>query len=82
MYSSRQKKTCKCKWTPRPPFLADRFSYIVTDLMWTNLQHLIARGPVHNDFSKYFCYQMLVRTNSDVPTMKHAITNPFNYSVA
>jgi hypothetical protein len=36
-------------------------SYIVTDLMWTNLQKLIARGPIENDFSKYFLYQILVR---------------------
>ncbi|KAJ5702335.1 mitogen-activated protein kinase HOG1 [Penicillium malachiteum] len=33
--------------------------YVVTELMWTNLQNLIARGPIHNDFSKYFTYQIL-----------------------
>ncbi|KAJ5116104.1 mitogen-activated protein kinase Hog1 [Penicillium angulare] len=33
--------------------------YIVTELMWTNLQQLIAKGPVHDDFAKYFTYQVL-----------------------
>ncbi|KAJ5668311.1 mitogen-activated protein kinase Hog1 [Penicillium maclennaniae] len=33
--------------------------YIVTDLMWTNLQRLIEKGPLDNDFSKYFLYQIL-----------------------
>ncbi|KAJ5930056.1 hypothetical protein N7466_005549 [Penicillium verhagenii] len=33
--------------------------YIVTDLMWTNLQVLIAKGPIHSDFSKCFIYQIL-----------------------
>ncbi|KAJ5549354.1 mitogen-activated protein kinase Hog1 [Penicillium frequentans] len=33
--------------------------YIVTDLMWTNLQVLIAKGPLHSDFAKCFLYQIL-----------------------
>lgn len=64
----------------------DHVSYIVTDLMWTNLQHLIARGPVHNDFSKYFGYQILVWTSESMLSLRLAnmvcvITNQLNYSV-
>ncbi|KAJ5623392.1 mitogen-activated protein kinase Hog1 [Penicillium lividum] len=33
--------------------------YIATDLMWTNMQVLIAKGPIHSDFAKYFIYQIL-----------------------
>ncbi|CAI7630579.1 unnamed protein product [Penicillium pancosmium] len=33
--------------------------YIVTELMWTNLQRLIDRGPMEDAFAKYFLYQIL-----------------------
>ncbi|KAJ5973227.1 Mitogen-activated protein kinase hog1 [Penicillium waksmanii] len=33
--------------------------YIVTELMWTNLQRLIDRGPMEDAFAKYFLYQTL-----------------------
>ncbi|KAJ5118940.1 mitogen-activated protein kinase Hog1 [Penicillium atrosanguineum] len=33
--------------------------YIVTELMWTNLQRIIGKGPIDNDFSKYFLYQIM-----------------------
>ncbi|KAJ5178867.1 mitogen-activated protein kinase sty1 [Penicillium capsulatum] len=33
--------------------------YIVTPLMWTNLQTLLAKGPIANEFTQYFLYQIL-----------------------
>lgn len=33
--------------------------YFVTELMWTNLQRLIERGPMEDAFARYFSYQIL-----------------------
>lgn len=48
---------------PRPPSgsSTDDSRYIVTPLMWTNLQSLLAKGPIANEFTQYFLYQILVR---------------------
>ena len=43
------------------PLLILILSYIVTELMWTNLQRLIERGPMEDAFARYFSYQILVR---------------------
>jgi hypothetical protein len=53
--------------------ISDR--YIVTDLMWTNLQKLIAKGPIENEFSRYFLYQILVRCK--LPFTRDMHTNNF-----
>lgn len=31
--------------------------------MWTNLQGLLDKGPIANEFTKYFLYQILVRSS-------------------
>lgn len=56
--------------------LTDNFRYIVTELMWTNLQQLLSKGPIHDDFSKYFTYQILVSDN--VPLITSAQANIIN----
>lgn len=60
MYSYLRERTCtwKHQFSELPP---DRPRYIVTPLMWTNLQSLLAKGPIANEFTQYFLYQILVR---------------------